>query len=75
MQSPTAAAKVVKLAAADDITLGWAQKLISAVQLSAAETGWSPQALAADPNVQVPRPSAMSAYATQLISLVWLDEM
>ena len=50
------------MAAADDTTLGWAQKLISAVQLSAAETGWSPQALAADPNVQVHCPSAMCAH-------------
>ena len=53
MQTATAATKVVAAACADDTTLGWAQKLINAVQLSAATTGWSTEALATDPNVQV----------------------
>ena len=61
----------MKLAAADDTTLGWAQKLISAVQLSAAETGWSPQALAADPNVQVHHTPAMSAHAAPPATIAW----
>lgn len=58
VQTATAAAKVVAAACADDTTLAWAQKLIDAVQLSAATTGWSTQALATDPKVQVAMQSA-----------------
>ena len=53
MQNVTAAAEVVAAAAADDATVAWVQKLITAVQTSAGLTGWSIQTLAADPNVQV----------------------
>lgn len=72
MQTATAAAKVVAAACADDTTLAWAQKLINAVQLSAVTTGWSTQALAIDPNVQVDSASQSLSHS-HCMSLCCID--